>query len=72
MELTADIPIEELVTAYPQAVGFLADRGLICIRCGEPFWGTLRELADSKNMGGQIEAIVQDLKAVLEKTTDEI
>ncbi len=68
MELTADIPIEELVNAYPQAVGFLADRGLICIRCGEPFWGTLRELADSKNMGGQIEVIVRDLKAVLEKT----
>jgi len=68
MELTADIPIEELVNAYPQAAGFLADRGLICIRCGEPFWGTLRELADSKNMGGQIEVIVRDLKAVLEKT----
>jgi methionine synthase II (cobalamin-independent) len=71
MELTADIPIEELVNAYPQAVGFLADRGLICIRCGEPFWGTLRELADSKNMGGQIEAIVQDLKTALEKAVRE-
>jgi methionine synthase II (cobalamin-independent) len=71
MELTADISVEELVNAYPQAVSFLADRGLVCIRCGEPFWGTLRELAISKNMGDQIEAIVQDLKATLEVTQDE-
>lgn len=71
MELTADIPVEELINAYPQAVGFLADRGLVCIRCGEPFWGTLRELANSKNMGDRIEAIVQDLKAAVEVISDE-
>ena len=66
MEITADVNVEELVTEYPHASGFLADNGIVCIRCGEPYWGTLRELAATKNLDNQIEEIVTRLKAFLE------
>ncbi len=65
MELTPDVYIEDLVAEHPRAATFLADRGIVCIRCGEPYWGTLRELATSKSMGDRVEEIVNDLKAYL-------
>ncbi len=65
MNLDADIDVETLVEQYPQAVGFLAERGIVCIRCGEPYWGTLRELAQIKGLGDQIEEIVHELSAFL-------
>jgi hypothetical protein len=68
MKITADIDIEELIDEYPQAAGFLADRGIVCIRCGEPYWGTLRELAKTKSLDDQIDGIVDDLKAYLAET----
>ncbi len=45
-----DIQIEELSSDYPQAVRFLAKKGVRCIRCGEPVWGTLRELLKEKEI----------------------
>ncbi len=35
---------------YPEAVGFLTRHGVRCIRCGEPVWGTLRELLEEANI----------------------
>lgn len=65
MDITPDVNVEELVEAYPKAVGFLADRGIVCIRCGEPYWGSLRDLARTRNLDGQIEAIATDLRDYL-------
>jgi len=42
--VTADIQVEDLAEKYPEAVRFLTKRGVRCIRCGEPIWGTLGEL----------------------------
>jgi hypothetical protein len=69
MELNADVSVEELVETHPKAIGFLAARGIVCIRCGEPYWGTLRDLAATKGLDGQIDAIVDDLKQVLVEET---
>ncbi len=68
MELTADVNVEDLIREYPQAAGYLAERGIVCIRCGEPYWGTLRELAGHKNLRDQIDLIVQELNLYLEQT----
>lgn len=65
--ISAEMSVEELVEEHPQASGFLADRGIVCIRCGEPYWGSLRELASAKNLGGQIDGIVDELIVYLEK-----
>jgi hypothetical protein len=69
MDIHPDINVEALVEEHPEAVGFLAERGIVCIRCGEPYWGTLRELAASKGLDSQIEAIADDLHHHLEEHT---
>lgn len=61
MEITADINIEELIEAHPQAAGFLADQGLVCIRCGEPYWGTMRELASTKGLDDRVDEMAHAL-----------
>ncbi|MFZ5979307.1 MAG: DUF1858 domain-containing protein [Candidatus Zixiibacteriota bacterium] len=45
MSIKKDILIEDLVRTYPQAVRFLIENHLPCVVCGEPFWGSLEELA---------------------------
>jgi hypothetical protein len=52
--------IEDLVRDYPEVVVPLARQGLVCIRCGEPVWGTLAELAQAKNIEN-IDEIVAEL-----------
>ncbi len=59
--ITADIKIDELVRQYPDAVKFLIQKGLPCVVCGEPFWGSLAELAQQKGFDdSQIEALVTE------------
>jgi hypothetical protein len=61
MAIAADTGVEELLERYPWANGVLIRLGLPCIRCGEPFWGTLGELVG--NYGRDIDEIL----AVLEE-----
>jgi hypothetical protein len=42
-EITKDIYIEDLVNHYPFSITFLMRKGIRCIACGEPVWGTLKE-----------------------------
>ncbi len=65
MTITLDSNVEELVGAHPKASGFLADRGVVCIRCGEPYWGTLGELMANKHIPNP-EGLVADLNVFLE------
>ena len=59
--LTSDTLIEDLIQARPDAVGFLIEHGLPCVVCGEPFWGTLAELAHQNNFAvDQIAALIED------------
>ena len=65
-EITPDITIEELIDHYPASTAFLIARGLPCIVCGEPVWGTLKQLArDKKFTEEQTTALAADLKAHL-------
>jgi hypothetical protein len=68
IDITPDIDVEELVEDYPKAVNFLADRGIVCIRCGEPYWGSLRDLAAVKHLDGQIDEIVENLRDYLSES----
>ncbi len=45
-----DTPIEQLVRDFPEAVSILRGFGIVCIQCGEPVWGTLREAAAEKGI----------------------
>lgn len=60
------ITIEELVRNFPQAVQFLMAKGISCIACGEPVWGTLEDNARQKGMDDKtIEQIVAELNQFL-------
>lgn len=60
--LTKDIEIEDLVNHYPFSVKYLSDKGIRCIACGEPIWGTLEEAAFEKGFDqDQLAGFVEDL-----------
>jgi methionine synthase II (cobalamin-independent) len=62
MEITKDITIEELVDLVPGSVRYLSVKGIKCIACGEPIWGTLEEAAKEKGFSDQeIAMFVEDL-----------
>jgi|AMFO01.1.fsa_nt_gi hypothetical protein len=61
MEITADIQIEDLVRGLPESVRILAEHGIVCIRCGEPYWGTLAELAAEKGIT-DLEPVLAELR----------
>jgi hypothetical protein len=59
--IDAGILIEDLIERYPGAVGFLIEHGLPCVVCGEPFWGSLAELARDKGWDdAKIDELVQE------------
>ena len=65
MEITKDISIEDLVDLKKEAVRYLSEKGIKCIACGEPIWGTLEEAAREKGFGEEeIEDFVRELNAL--------
>ena len=62
MEITKDITIEDLVNIKPAAVRYLSEKGIKCIACGEPIWGTLEDAAKEKGFGDkEIKGFIRDL-----------
>ncbi len=61
MEITLNLTVDELVAEYPEAAGFLADHHVVCIVCGEPYWGTLGDLMTNKGIQDP-EALVGALR----------
>ena len=65
MHIAKDIHIEDLVQLKPASVLYLADRGIKCIACGEPIWGTLEDAAREKGFNDEeLEAVVKELNAL--------
>ncbi|BDX36897.1 hypothetical protein CYCD_02520 [Tenuifilaceae bacterium CYCD] len=62
MSITKDIQIEDLVEQLPQSVSYLRDKGIVCVICGEPVWGSLNDLAKQKGFSDEtIKQIVTEL-----------
>jgi len=57
--------VEVLIERHPELVGWLADKGIVCIKCGEPYWGSIGDLIRSKD--GDVEALLAELNARLRK-----
>jgi hypothetical protein len=49
-DITAEIAVEDLIRLVPRAPAVLRARGLVCLHCGEPVWGTLGELAAARGI----------------------
>jgi hypothetical protein len=56
------IPIEDLTRNHPKSVRFLMIKGIRCLACGEPIWGTLESAAKEKGFTDeQIDELVAEL-----------
>lgn len=65
MKISKDISIEDLLDLKPGAVTYLSKKGIKCIACGEPIWGTLEEAAKEKGFEDEdIEGFVRELNAL--------
>lgn len=68
-DITREITIEELVTRLPASVSYLMEKGIKCIACGEPIWGTLESAAQEKGFGDEdISRFVDDLSRLAGET----
>jgi len=68
-KISKDILIEELVETYPFSVRFLMEKGIRCIMCGEPIWGTLEEAALEK---GFSDELISEVVVELNKLASEV
>jgi len=41
--------VEDVVLQFSTASSFLRQRGIVCVQCGEPVWGTLGEVIEAKD-----------------------
>lgn len=68
MKITKDIEIEDLVNILPEAVTYLMDKGIRCLKCGEPVWGSLEAAAKEKGFTDfNIEEFVKDINELPHK-----
>ncbi len=65
-QITKDIYIEDLVELYPDSVDYLMKKGIRCLVCGEPIWGTLESAAKEKGFDeSKINSFVNELNELL-------
>ena len=63
VDINKDIFIEDLVNQFPFSIRFLSQKGIRCIACGEPIWGTLEEAAKEKGFeDNDIKTFVDELR----------
>jgi len=66
MAIDKNTTIEDVLEAVPDAVGYLFKQGIVCIKCGEPIWGTLEEAAKAKGHDdAAIDRFVKDLNNMI-------
>ena len=54
--------IEDLVREHPETVRLLMERGVRCLACGEPVWGTIASAAAEKGLPEmEVEKLVQEI-----------
>ncbi len=64
--INKDILIEDLVEVLPGSITYLMEKGIRCLRCGEPAWGTLENAAKEKGFTDEkINEFVNDLNSIL-------
>jgi hypothetical protein len=52
-KFTLENTIEEIVLEKKEAVKYLMDKGIRCIRCGEPIWDKLKDVLEAKGFSDE-------------------
>jgi methionine synthase II (cobalamin-independent) len=67
MRITTNTYLEEIINIIPDSILYLQKKGIKCIACGEPVWGTLEDAADLKKITAQeLSVIVSELNEMIE------
>ena len=62
MKINKEILIEDLIEILPESIEYLRVKGIRCIRCGEPIWGTVEAACKEKDFpADKIEEITTEL-----------
>ena len=57
-----NITIEDLVNLIPDSISYMSKKGIKCLACGEPIWGTLKSECKAKGFSdADIDKFVDDL-----------
>jgi hypothetical protein len=64
MRIEQDSPVEEVLDKHPTLARVFVRFNVPCLVCGEPFWGTVRELAQKYNV--ELEDLLMALNGALE------
>ncbi len=63
--ITKDTPIEDLIRDIPSSISYMMEKGVKCLACGEPVWGTLESIAKEKGFSDDdIHCFVKDLNSL--------
>jgi len=65
-KITGEMFVEDIVRDFPDTVGYLMERDIICIKCGSPVWGTLNEILERTGVKDK-EDFISLMNAFLEK-----
>ena len=69
--ITPQIEIEDLIKILPESVEFMMNKGIRCLRCGEPIWGTLENAAIEKGFSSSdINSFVKELNSLLKSKSN--
>jgi methionine synthase II (cobalamin-independent) len=67
MKITLNTYLEEIINVIPDSIQYLQKKGIKCIACGEPVWGTLKEAASFKNISEEeLSKIIIKLNEMIE------
>jgi hypothetical protein len=62
MKVNKDTTIEDLINIVPKSISYMMDKGIKCMACGDPIWGTLESASKAKGFSDeQIAEFVSDL-----------
>ena len=65
-KIDENIYIEELIGIVPESIQYLQKKGIRCIACGEPVWGTLKEAASLKKITNEeLELIIEEINSMI-------
>jgi hypothetical protein len=64
--ITGDTLIEEIVEKAPALIRPLREYGIVCVRCGEPIWGTIEQVARDKGIDS-VDEILREMNRILEE-----
>ena len=55
--------VETVLDKYPSAVKFFSDKNIVCVQCGEPVWGSVKDIIEVKY--DNVDEIIKELNEYL-------